>query len=57
MPLRAPKLGFYYSFFQNKDMHAHAYDTLKINFTASLVGMPLHTTYGATKAAMDQITR
>ena len=25
---RAPKLGFYYSFFQNKDMHAHAYDTL-----------------------------
>jgi len=30
---------------------------VNVSSQASLVGMPMHTTYGATKAAMDQITR
>ena len=30
---------------------------VNVSSQASLVGMPLHTSYGASKAAMDQITR
>ena len=30
---------------------------VNVSSQASLIGMPRHTTYGATKAAMDQITR
>ena len=30
---------------------------VNVSSQASLLGMPRHTTYGATKAAMDQITR